>query len=157
MNGSWAASKISVQNGNTANGIGQKLEGFFDSRQLPMYKDKPYSYVASRRKPSVYKRPQVLLGLLLGFLGLAYWLGIFPPIPRRSRRVIEPGKIDLSRFRTALSVVDWDDRRERVKEAFALSWDGYEQNAWGERFYDFFPLYTYHVFAWQCFITNVAQ
>ena len=131
-NGSWAASKMHAQNGNTANGIGQKLEGFFDNRQLPMYKDKPYSYVSSRRKPPPYKRPQILLGVLLAFFGLLYWLGIFSPLMSKPRRVIEPGKVDLSRLMPGLAAVDWEDRRERVKEAFVLSWDGYEQNAWGE-------------------------
>lgn len=29
------------------------------------------------------------------------------------------------------ATVDWDERRERVKDAFILSWDGYEQYAWG--------------------------
>ena len=121
-----------TQNGNTANGIGQKLEGFFDSRQLPMYKDKPYSYASSRRKPPLYKRPQILLGFFLAVFGLLYWLGPFSPIVRKPRRVIEPGRVDLSRLMPGLAAVDWEDRRERVKEAFVLSWDGYEQNAWGE-------------------------
>jgi len=29
------------------------------------------------------------------------------------------------------SQVDWLSRRERVKEAFTLSWDAYERYAWG--------------------------
>ncbi|KAL8821635.1 MAG: hypothetical protein Q9191_007271 [Dirinaria sp. TL-2023a] len=128
-NSSWAASKMPSQNGN-ANGIGRKLEGYFDNRQLPMYKDKPYSYVSSRRKPPPYKRPQILLGSFLVFFGLLYWLGIFSPLLRKSRRIIEPGKVDLSRLMPGLAAVDWEDRRERVKEAFVLSWDGYEKNAW---------------------------
>lgn len=137
-NGSWAASKMPTQNGNTANGIGQKLEGFFDKRQLPMYKDKPYSYVSSRRKPPLYKRPQILLGFLLVLFGVSYWLGIFSPLTQKPRRVMEPGKVDLGRLIPGLAAVDWGDRRERVKEAFVLSWDGYEQNAWG---YDvYYPL-----------------
>jgi hypothetical protein len=27
--------------------------------------------------------------------------------------------------------VDWDARREEVKEAFVTSWDAYSKNAWG--------------------------
>lgn len=28
--------------------------------------------------------------------------------------------------------VDWDARRERVRDAFIVSWDGYEKYGWGE-------------------------
>lgn len=28
--------------------------------------------------------------------------------------------------------VDWGARRERVRDAFIVSWDGYERDAWGE-------------------------
>lgn len=28
--------------------------------------------------------------------------------------------------------VDWAARRERVRDAFIVSWDGYERDAWGE-------------------------
>ena len=132
VNESWAAPKMPAQNGSIANAMGQKLEGLFDGRQLPMYKDKPYSYAASRRKPSLYKRPQILVGLLLSILGLFYCLQPYMSVTGKSRRVIEPGKIDLSRLRPGLAAVNWEDRREKVKEAFVLSWDGYEQNAWGE-------------------------
>ena len=68
-----------AQNGHTSNGIGQKLEGFLDNRQLPMYKDKPYSYAASRRKPPMYKRWRVIVGAVLGFAALFYLFGAFTP------------------------------------------------------------------------------
>jgi mannosyl-oligosaccharide alpha-1,2-mannosidase len=29
------------------------------------------------------------------------------------------------------SKIDWLDRRERVREAFTLSWDAYDRYAWG--------------------------
>lgn len=29
-------------------------------------------------------------------------------------------------------LVDWDARREEVKEAFVTSWEAYSQHAWGE-------------------------
>ena len=130
-NGSWAGSRIPAQNAYTGNGISQKLEGFFDNRQLPMYKDKPYRYVASGRKPAVYKRWQVILGAILFFAGLSYWLGVLPSLGGK-RRVIPSIEMDLGRLMPSLAAVDWDDRREKVKEAFMLSWDGYEQYAWGE-------------------------
>lgn len=32
----------------------------------------------------------------------------------------------------ASRAVDWDDRREEVKEAFISSWDAYSEHAWGQ-------------------------
>lgn len=34
--------------------------------------------------------------------------------------------------------VDWDARREKVRDAFIVSWDGYEKYGWGE-----FRLFTF--------------
>jgi mannosyl-oligosaccharide alpha-1,2-mannosidase len=31
----------------------------------------------------------------------------------------------------ALKNIDWESRREKVRDAFIISWDGYEQYAWG--------------------------
>jgi mannosyl-oligosaccharide alpha-1,2-mannosidase len=28
--------------------------------------------------------------------------------------------------------VDWNARREKVREAFQVSWEGYEKEAWGK-------------------------
>ena len=130
-NGSWASPKLAGQNGHTGYGIGQKLEGFFDKRQLPMYKDKPYSYVASRRKAALYKRWEVILGAILFFAGLSYWLGVFSSSEVR-RKITPSEKVALGGMVSGLANVDWDARREEVKEAFILSWDGYEKYAWGE-------------------------
>ena len=128
-NGSWARPKTAEQNGYTGNGISQKLEGFFDNRQLPMYKDKPYSYIASRRKPALLRRWQVVVGIVTLLVGLFFWCGVLP-LPGFRRRMIPPGRVNLGRLRPN-QAVDWDDRREKVKEAFMLSWDGYEEYAWG--------------------------
>jgi hypothetical protein len=35
--------------------------------------------------------------------------------------------------------VNWDERRERVKDAFLVSWEGYEKDAWGEELTLSFP------------------
>lgn len=32
----------------------------------------------------------------------------------------------------ASRAVDWNDRREEVKEAFISSWDAYSEHAWGQ-------------------------
>lgn len=130
-NGSWVNSKLSGQNGHTGGGIGQKLEGFLDNRQLPMYKDKPYSYVASGRKPALYKRWQIILGAALILTGLSYWLGVLPFFGGK-RRIISPGKVGLGGSALGLTATDWGDRREEVKQVFIKSWDGYEKYAWGK-------------------------
>jgi mannosyl-oligosaccharide alpha-1,2-mannosidase len=31
------------------------------------------------------------------------------------------------------SNVDWNARREKVRDAFVVSWQGYEKDAWGEK------------------------
>lgn len=28
--------------------------------------------------------------------------------------------------------IDWEERKQRVKDAFLVSWEGYEQDAWGK-------------------------
>ena len=131
VEGVWPGARVHAQNGHTSNGIGQKLEGFFDNRRLPMYKDKPYSYAAPRRKPPLYKQWRLMLGIFLGLAALFYLFGASTSQTWRSRgKKIEGSGLGWLR-RPDLVSVDWDERRERVKEAFILSWDGYEKYAWG--------------------------
>ncbi|CAK7566963.1 MAG: mannosyl-oligosaccharide alpha-1,2-mannosidase [Sporothrix epigloea] len=103
------------------------------SRQsLPMYKDKPYGYPASHRARPLYRRKRVLGLLLFILLTFLYYRGWFD---QHKERVTQPlhgwagwvGKDEKSRGR-----VDWLSRRERVVEAFELSWDAYERYAWGQ-------------------------
>ncbi|KAL8989228.1 MAG: hypothetical protein Q9177_001847 [Variospora cf. flavescens] len=118
------------QNGYTKSDIGAKLDGYFDKRELPMYKDKPYNYTSSRRK-SLYQKWRFTFAMLLLLAGVLYWIAIFSPAKARAKAsdisqntwwwLNEPSSVK----------VDWDDRREKVKEAFILSWDGYEKYAWG--------------------------
>ena len=103
-----------------------------DKKELPMYKDKPYNYAGSRKYTPFYRQKPVITGAILIVIVLAYWFGF------RSHSVIKPKLRDTNRSAwnwlsnpTASALVDWDDRREKVKEAFMLSWDGYEQYAWG--------------------------
>ncbi|KAL9042725.1 MAG: hypothetical protein Q9180_000383 [Flavoplaca navasiana] len=117
-------------NGYTRSNIGAKLDGYFDKRELPMYKDKPYSYAASRRKPwwQKWRFTGVILLLLVALL---YWIGIFSSTSTRTR-VRDTSKSTWSwSSKMAGTQVDWNERRERVKDAFVLSWDGYEKYAWG--------------------------
>lgn len=113
-------------------GPGHKFGSFFERPELPMYKDKPYYGVASRRRRWWWWRRRVLVGALLLFAGLLYWFGgIAPSRPGDSA----PRKGDSGRFGWLSggrgSKIDWEARREKVREAFILSWDAYEQHAWG--------------------------
>jgi len=134
--GYWrSARRVGGHNGNglTGNGFADKIGGFLDRRELPMYKDKPYSYTASRRQRQFYKRKRVLAGGVLFVTALLYWLGLFSSpknIPEDLKRGGQNAWSWLKKPESA--AVDWNARRERVKEAFKLSWDGYEQHAWGE-------------------------
>ncbi|KAL8695482.1 MAG: hypothetical protein Q9218_000060 [Villophora microphyllina] len=130
--GSWGSSG---QNGYARSNIGAKIDGYFDKKELPMYKDKPYNYAASRRKP-LYKRWRFTLGILGLLVGLLYWIGIFSPTSTTTK-VKDTSKSTWSWLSKQPSVggVDWNERREKVKEAFMLSWDAYEKYAWGSDLY----------------------
>lgn len=126
----WRSQNGHSQTGN--GGLASKLDGygFGDKRELPMYKDKPYNYAGSRRSTPFYQRWRIIGGAILGIIALAYWFGMFSsstakPKPRN------PSKSSWSWLGGQEALVDWDERREKVKEAFVLSWDGYEQYAWG--------------------------
>ncbi|KAL8674692.1 MAG: hypothetical protein Q9168_000924 [Polycauliona sp. 1 TL-2023] len=117
-------------NGYTKSNIGAKLDGYFDKRELPMYKDKPYSYAASRRKP-LWQKWRFTAGLLLLLLTLLYWIGTFSSSSTKAK-VKDASKSTWSwSANPAGQPVDWNERRDKVKEAFVLSWDGYEKYAWG--------------------------
>ena len=132
--GYWrSARRIGSQNGNTGNGFADKIGGYLDKRELPMYKDKPYSYTASRKQRHFYSRKRVIAGGLLILIGVLYWLGLFSSPEKIPEDLKKGGRNAWSWLKKSESaVVDWDARRERVKEAFKLSWDGYERHAWGE-------------------------
>lgn len=124
-----------TQNGYANGGLSSKLDGygFGDKRELPMYKDKPYNYAGSRRNKPIYQQWRVILGALLSMVALAYWFGLLStstelPSPKSTRK----GSWGwLGGLGGQEIPVDWDERREKVKDAFILSWDGYERYAWG--------------------------
>ncbi|KAA6416321.1 MAG: glycoside hydrolase family 47 [Lasallia pustulata] len=133
--GYWGHSgQVHRQNGHTMNGMGDKLNGFLDKRELPMYKDKPYSYAASRRQRSLFKRKRVVFAAISVFLCLVYWFtSSSSKVPKGVKKNGASARSWMRKQSGA--TVDWDERRERVKDAFILSWDGYEQYAWGNDLY----------------------
>lgn len=129
----WGSSgRSQARNGQARNGIGEKLDDFLDRRQLPMYKDKPHGYVASGKRRAWFRRKRSLAIVLLCALGFLYWLGIFSSTDKINV-VNKVGTSSWTWLRKSGSgeEVDWNDRRERVKDAFKLSWDAYENYAWG--------------------------
>lgn len=125
-----------MQNGHSDHGLGQRLDRYFEKKELPMYKDKPYNYTASRRHLPWYKRWREITGIFWLLVLLLFWLGAFKS-NSHTKFSGEKGTEGLAHLRTALDPsVDWNERRERVKEAFVLSWDGYEKYAWGKDIYN---------------------
>lgn len=127
-------------------GLPSKLNSFFDNdHALPMYKDKPY--FAPRRTGPRRGRRRVLYGsiclLVLVFFwyyGPGSWSGF------GSRRPDTAVGEDLWKWLQSLDEeesisgkwshqksIDWAGRRERVRDAFIVSWDGYERHAWGKK------------------------
>ena len=126
----WRSSGHSrTQNGHTRSVMGSKVDGYFEKQQLPMYKDKPYNYAASGRRQPLYKQWRAMLGIVCFLVGVIYWFfsSSSTPTKVKSKGTSAWGWMS----GPGAATVDWDDRRERVKEAFTLSWDGYAQYAWG--------------------------
>ena len=112
-------------------GMQDRMGGYFgENRDLPMYKDKPYSYASSRRHQPLWKRKRVV-GVVVVFLITVLWLlGYFRNDAAATQKAKDTWNW-LQRPETTGMKVDWLDRRERVKEAFTLSWDAYDRYAWG--------------------------
>ena len=125
--------KRSMQNGHVGNAIGGKLDNYFDQRELPMYKDKPYNYSASGKAKPIYERWRLIGSVLLALFTVGYFLGFFTAGASGLKKT-HGGKSTWSWGSKGLST-DWDGRREKVKDIFIQSWDGYQQYAWGHDIY----------------------
>lgn len=130
--GMTARSTAQSSNAGALGSMQDRMGGFFDKTRgdLPMYKDKPYSYAASRRQQPMWKRRRVLGSVGLFTLAILWLLGFFSshreesvPLKDRWNWLQKPEKSG--------SKVDWLERREKVKEAFTLTWDAYDRYAWG--------------------------
>lgn len=73
---------------------------------------------------------KVGLGVFFLFLTL-YLMGAFSSKDKNATEKAKEGWSWLKRPEKSGTNVDWLDRRERVVEAFTLSWDAYERYAWG--------------------------
>ncbi len=128
--GVTARSTSAYANGGVISDMQDRMGGFFEkNRDLPMYKDKPYSYVSSRKKRPIWKRKRIV-GVVVSILMIVlYILGVFGDDAAAARKAKDSWNW-LQRTESN-SKIDWLGRRERVKEAFVLSWDAYERYAWG--------------------------
>ncbi|KAM0564223.1 hypothetical protein ACHAPJ_000433 [Fusarium lateritium] len=95
---------------------------------LPMYKDKPYASPYDDEERPFYKRKRVLGIIALIVLTLIYWTGSSSKPSTKRTVTTDWSYVGLSKNDKK---VDWDHRRDRVVEAFELSWDAYKRYAWG--------------------------
>ena len=100
-----------------------------NEKELPMYKDKP-TY-GSRRGGGWFTGKKRMGVIALVVLGALYWLGWSNR--GGSKEGVEDGKKNswIPGTQTGKKAVDWTTRRESVKDAFLLSWKGYEEHGWG--------------------------
>ncbi|KAJ5172331.1 Glycoside hydrolase family 47 [Penicillium capsulatum] len=113
------------------------MGGFFNNdRTLPMYKDKPYfaprRTAPRRRLGAVLKVLGVFTVILLWYYyksGAPSWQG-----PASSDKGVEFWRWlqSLESGTSAKEKPDWELRREKARDAFLVSWDGYEREAWGK-------------------------
>ncbi|KIW94401.1 uncharacterized protein Z519_04377 [Cladophialophora bantiana CBS 173.52] len=111
--------------GGPAGAITAKINDIFaESKDLPMYKDKPH-FPSSRRKGRAFLRRKRVLTLIgSATLLFLWWMGW---LPWGSPQFYDPAAHQHSFFRAE----DWSEQREAVKEVFKTSWEGYEKYAWG--------------------------
>lgn len=107
----WRSSGHTERNSHAGNGVGGPIGNYFVNKNLPMYKDKPYAYASSTRSIALYKRKRLWAGVL-SIVAIVLLLDYFQS--------------------STVPKIDWERRRESVKDAFKLSWDGYERYAWGK-------------------------
>ncbi|KAJ5083786.1 Mannosyl-oligosaccharide 1-2-alpha-mannosidase [Penicillium angulare] len=132
-----AHSPLGQQRGGLA-GLGlstNKVGGFFESdRALPLYKDKPY-FTPRRTAP---RRRWRYIGAVFSLCALLlFWYATSPSSPKLPSASGSGGKgHELWKWMQTLddepsAKVDWEARRERVRDAFLVSFESYEKEAWG--------------------------
>jgi mannosyl-oligosaccharide alpha-1,2-mannosidase len=114
-------------------GVQNRVGGLLnpDRNAIPMYKDKPYAYAPSGRPRPLYRRKSFLGFVFLLVIGCLWWFGISAEHQERAVAALNRWPWVTSDAK-AESRADWLKRRERVTEAFELSWDAYARHAWGK-------------------------
>lgn len=139
--GDWSR----IGEGGQANGgaISEKMNDMFNTSRrdsLPMYKDKPKGFYGSSRRMPWFRKKRTVAVVLGSLAGLSWWFGILSPLSyfsSSSGTAATGGSSSSSSSSWGLiggskgGKVDWDERAERVKDAFKISWAGYEKYAWG--------------------------
>ncbi|KFX89967.1 hypothetical protein V495_06878 [Pseudogymnoascus sp. VKM F-4514 (FW-929)] len=138
-NRAWGSSGVTARSSAAASSSGmqdrlgsyfERNKDYFDKgRQLPLYKDKPYSSSRRRRPLWKYKRAFALIGLFIMFV--LYLFGVWGGDEGDKRKVKSKGKEGWGWLQGTDKKADWPERQQRVVEAFTLSWDAYERYAWG--------------------------
>ncbi|KAM0287673.1 hypothetical protein ACHAQH_000202 [Verticillium albo-atrum] len=132
----WSSSGVTArgskaQASSILDGVQHRVDNFLGQRgQLPMYKDKPYTYATSRRLRPAWRRKRSILFLLLLVLGGCWFFDVFEDVDTPHVDLKGWMSSDFAKEPSGKKV-DWNKRRERVVEAFELSWDAYERYAWG--------------------------
>jgi hypothetical protein len=131
--GHWRAKAGGPANGHAKANYSSKINEYFtEGPQLPMYKDKPHFAVRRRHGPLQKKRTFGLIGVAI--ITLLWWTGYIGRSPGAETSTGQNGRSSwswLTGNTREEAVVDWAERRERVKDAFKVSWDGYKKYAWG--------------------------
>ena len=121
---------------NTQASVADKINNIISSHDqggLPMYKDKPYNYASSGRKRPFYQQKRLMLALLGVLTWILYFVGAFScGSGGGSDERTRSSKGVAGWFSGGSRKVDiWGQRREKVRDAFKISWKAYEENAWG--------------------------
>jgi hypothetical protein len=133
-NRGWVSSGVTSRSHNGPGVMGSvqdRMGTFFEKKQdLPMYKDKPYSYASSRRRQPTWRRKRVISIATVFTIFVLYLFGFFSSNESKNKKTksgwtFYPGNEKVG------AQAEWLERRESVKEAFMLSWDAYDRYAWG--------------------------
>jgi endoplasmic reticulum Man9GlcNAc2 1,2-alpha-mannosidase len=131
-------------NQNTDSGISLgKMSSFFGgrknkARELPVYKDKPYFKPRRTGRDPVVLRVVYMVVAAFAITFLYVFWGSWGGPPAVSGPIGNTGE-NLWKWVQSFDdedeqekKADWEDRRQKVKDVFTVSWDSYEKYGWGE-------------------------
>lgn len=137
----WGASGVTARSTRGGGGAGGGIVGegldkvgeFLNPNRgtLPMYKDKPYGYPRSSRNRPIYRRKRFMAWVLIMVVAVAWWLGLFGKDGYEKLPSLRTSNWLQNEEAVSKVNIDWLQRRDRVVEAFELSWDSYERYGWG--------------------------